>query len=247
MIVNNATLLNSNLYKQMVISSGKNGLLVKVGNNIFNKKTDDFKYFYKKFFDKPKNNILDGIELKSEFEQLDTVISFFARNNTINEIDVMGPIVFRGSSQSLSLKGRLKYDDIYKKLLKKYNEDRIRFYGKNGNCIHYQIDTSWYTTGFSKENGKICFCLKEADIKKFGEPIRIVPTDEKFLDIFLREQVINKNGDVIIERREHDFSLTIDNVEITYDEDLYLFFNSALRKREERIQNEKIMQYKLDI
>ena len=248
MIVNSKILLNSNHYKSMSINSGKNGLSVRVTDNIFNR-SKEFKLFVKDFFDKPSIDILKGINDKSEIEQLDILVSYFARNNTIKEIITMGPIKVVGSSQVLTLKVGNKFNSIGQKIVRKYNEDRIRFYGSHAECKHYVIGLAFDVTGYKIDGEKIYFDLKNDDNPKYryDKGLHLVDIDEKFLKIFLREQVINKNGDVIKENGGIFNVIRIGDTTISYEKEFEREFNMALIERNIRIDNEKRMQYKLDV
>lgn len=246
MIVSNKFLLNSNLYRGMYIIKNKKELLVELYGNVFDRDENEFDKLAKEFFNKPERDIIEEIQSKSEVEQVDELVSYYARNNKIQEIIGMGRLKIIGDSQILSLKVGSGFKESFRKIAKKYSEDRIRFYGSNSDCSNYLIDLNISTTSYKKDNDNITFNLKRDDDKKDNH-LHLVPIDEKFLNIFVREQVINRDGEVILEEKGYYKVLSIGGVTITYDEELDEVFRIALMKRENRIFEEKRMQYKLDI
>lgn len=246
MVVNNKFLLNTNLYGQMFIKKGKNRFNVLVNGNVFNKDDEKFRKVAHKYFSKPDVDILSEIDSKSDEEKLDTVISYFARSTKIKGISAVKPFLkFEGYDKCLSLKGE-GYKDVLRKLVFKYSEDRMRFYGDvcDSNC--FIIETYLDQTEYGMENNSVVFKLKEdIDNPRYGKVpgLQLIPIDEKFLSIFIREQVVNRDGEVSIE----DGLLRIGDALFKYDDELKEVFRLALLRREDRIEREKRMQYKLDI
>lgn len=244
-LINNKHLLDSNNYRNIVITEYNDAIKVNVSGQLM-------KYKGIKLSQTPFSKTITD-------NPVDDIISYFIRNNTIDEVlqenlskYTGNYLIFNNGNRKLCLQLSDKYESSFNNLITKYNEDRVKFLYKNSDAKVLDLQLGYHSAYYDirDNNGNKVLIFNMLEHNK-----ELASFDLNFFNSFINDYILNSDKEIVnkgFNLNVNDMNyygkmeLNIGDLCILYPRELDTLIRPKLWEQYYRIKEDNIKQLRFD-